>query len=110
MEREYRLSRIIITILMMIVSFIMLINEDISVKILGMSLFTSDSLLHCFTEHTFGSSIHPFVDFQFYYRRNTLFQRTGDCCRPGDAHCFDRFFILGFCNHSIFSNIDCVRS
>ena len=48
MEREYRLSRIIIAIIVMIVSFIMLINEDISVKIFGMSLFTSVALLASF--------------------------------------------------------------
>lgn len=41
MEREYRLSRIIITILTMIISFFIFINEDISVKIFGTSLFTS---------------------------------------------------------------------
>lgn len=45
MEKEYKLSRIIIVILMMMVSFIMLINEDISVKIFGMSLFTSVAVL-----------------------------------------------------------------
>ena len=48
MEREYRLSRIIIAILVMMVSFIMLINEDISVKIFGMSLFTSVAFLVSF--------------------------------------------------------------
>lgn len=48
MEREYKLSRIIIAILMMMVSFIMLINEDISVKIFGMSLFTSVAFLASF--------------------------------------------------------------
>lgn len=48
MEREYKLSRIIIAILMMMVSFIMLINEDISVKIFGMSFFTSVAFLASF--------------------------------------------------------------
>ena len=48
MEREYKLSRIIIVILMMMVSFIMFIHEDISVKIFGMSLFTSVAFLASF--------------------------------------------------------------
>ena len=48
MEREYKLSRIIIAILMMMASFIMLINEDISVKIFGMSLFTLVAFLASF--------------------------------------------------------------
>ena len=48
LEREYKISRIIIAILMMMVSFIMLINEDISVKIFGMSLFTSVAFLASF--------------------------------------------------------------
>ena len=45
MEREYKLSRIIIAILTMMISFIMLINEDISVKIVGMGLFTLAAFL-----------------------------------------------------------------
>lgn len=48
MEKEYKLSRIIIAILMMMISFIMLINEDISVKIFGVSLFTSVAFLASF--------------------------------------------------------------
>lgn len=40
MEREYKLSRIIIAFLTMLVSFILFINEDISVKIFGMCIFT----------------------------------------------------------------------
>lgn len=48
MEREYKLSRIIIAVLMMLISFIMLINEDISVKIFGMSLFTLVAFLASF--------------------------------------------------------------
>lgn len=48
METEYKLSRIIIAILTMVVSFIMLINEDISVKIFGMSLFTAVAFLASF--------------------------------------------------------------
>lgn len=48
MEKEYQLSRIIIAFLTMIISFIMLINEDISVKILGMSLFTGVAILASF--------------------------------------------------------------
>ena len=41
MEKEYKLSRIIIAILTIMISFIMCINEDISVKIVAMGLFTS---------------------------------------------------------------------
>lgn len=40
MEKEYKLSRIIITGFMMIASLIMFINEDISVKIFGTIVFT----------------------------------------------------------------------
>lgn len=40
MEREYKLSRIIIAVLTMLDSFILFINEDISVKIFGMCIFT----------------------------------------------------------------------
>lgn len=48
MEKAYKLSRIIIAIFMMMVSLIMLLNEDISVKIFGMSLFTSVAFLASF--------------------------------------------------------------
>lgn len=48
MEKAYKLSRIIIAIFMMMVSLIMLMNEDISVKIFGMSLFTSVAFLASF--------------------------------------------------------------
>lgn len=48
MEKEYKLSRIIIAILTMMISFIMCINEDISVKIVAMGLFTSAAFLASF--------------------------------------------------------------
>ncbi len=48
MEKAYKLSRIIIAIFMMMDSLIMLMNEDISVKIFGMSLFTSVAFLASF--------------------------------------------------------------
>ena len=48
MEKEYRLSRIIIAVLTMIISFIMFINEHISVKIVAMGLFTSAAFLSSF--------------------------------------------------------------
>ena len=40
MENEYKLSRVVVAILTLIISFIILIHEDISVKFFGMSLFT----------------------------------------------------------------------
>ena len=40
MENEYKLSRGVVAILTLIISFIILIHEDISVKLFGMSLFT----------------------------------------------------------------------
>lgn len=48
MEKEYKLSRIIIAILTMMISFIMCINEDISVKFVAMGLFTSAAFLASF--------------------------------------------------------------
>lgn len=44
MEQEYRLSRRIIAILTVIISFIVFINEDISVKLVGICLFTGIAL------------------------------------------------------------------
>ena len=48
MKREYRLSGIIIAILTMASSYIMCINEHISVQIIVMCLFTSAALLASF--------------------------------------------------------------
>lgn len=48
MEREYRISRGVIAILAIIMSFIVLINEDISVKIAGISLFSIIAILVSF--------------------------------------------------------------
>lgn len=48
MDREYKISRMIIAALTMIVSFIMLINEHYSVKIVGMSLFTISAFIASF--------------------------------------------------------------
>ena len=48
MDQEYKLSRIIIAILTVAASFIVLINEDISFKIVGITLFTLVSVLSSF--------------------------------------------------------------
>ncbi len=48
MEKEYKSSRIIIAALAVIVSSIVLINEDISLKIAGISLFTVVAILASF--------------------------------------------------------------
>lgn len=48
MKREYRLSGIIIAVLTMASSYIMCINEHISVQIIVMCLFTSAALLASF--------------------------------------------------------------
>ncbi len=45
MEREYQLSRKILCIIAIIISFIVLLYEDISVKLVGISLFTGVTLL-----------------------------------------------------------------
>ena len=89
MEREYKLSRIIIAILTMMISFIMLINEDISVKIVGMGLFTLAAFLASFL----GTRVSYEYCFEMLVDENNYSEKRSLVLRGKIAKCIVAIFI-----------------